>query len=84
MASPLPTTQGKEQQGEQVGTQQQQVEVPVQEEPLRKEAPVDCPLEHELSAEIKRPAQVTNGILQKERKSQQELQHKDGLFRLDV
>lgn len=76
-ASPPPTTQSKEQQSEQVGTKQQQVEVAIQEEPLGKEAPVDRPLEHELSAEIKCPAQVTDGILQEERKAQQELQYKD-------
>lgn len=73
--------QSKEQQGEQVGTKQQQVEVAIQEEPLGKEAPVDRPLEHELSAKIKCPAQVTDGILQEERKAQQELQRKDGFFR---
>lgn len=83
-ASPLPTTQNKEQQGEQVGTQQQQVEVAIQEEPLGQKAPVDRPLEHELSAEIESPTQVTDGILQEERKAQQELQHKDWLFRGDV
>lgn len=81
--SPLPTTQSKEQQGEQVSTQQQQVEVAIQEEPLGQEAPVDRPLEHELSAEIKSPAQVADGILQEERKAQQELRHKDRLFRVD-
>lgn len=76
-ASPLPSTQSKEQQGEQVGAEQQQVEVAIQEEPLGKEAPVDRPLEHELSAEIKGPAQVTDGILQEERQAQQELQRKN-------
>lgn len=79
-ASPPPTTQSKKQQSEQVGTQKHQVEVAIQEEPLGKETPVDCPLEHKLSTEIKCPAQVTDGILQKEREAQQELQNKDWLL----
>lgn len=77
--SPLPPKESKEQQREQVGDQQEQVEVAIQEEPLGQKAPVDRPLEHELSAKIERPAHVTNGILQEERQTQQELQHKGRL-----
>lgn len=62
-ALPLPATQSKEQQGEQVGTKQQQVKVAIQEEPLGQKAPVDRPLEHELSAEIERPGHVSSWIL---------------------
>lgn len=69
-ASPLPTAEGKEQQGEQVGSQQEQVEIATQEEPLRQEAPVHCPFEHELTAQIKGSAHVTNGILHEERETQ--------------
>lgn len=75
--SPLPTTESKEHQGEQVGNQQEQMEVPIQEEPFWQEAPVDRPLEHKLTAKIKRPAHVANGILQEERQTQQKLRHKD-------
>ena len=71
--SPLPVPESEEQQGEQVSNQQQQVEVPIQEEPLRQEAPIDRPLEHKLTAEIKRPAQITDGILQEEGQTQQNL-----------
>lgn len=56
------------------------MEVPIQEEPFWQEAPVDRPLEHKLTAEIKRPAQVTDRILQEERQTQQNLQHHDGLI----
>lgn len=60
--SPFPVTKRKQQQSDQVGNQQEQVKVPVQEEPLGKEAPVYGPLEQKLTAEIKRPTQVANGI----------------------
>ncbi len=72
--SPLPTAESKEQQGEQVGSQQEQVEVPIQEEPFWQEAPVHRPLEHKLTAKIKSPAHITDGILQEERQTQQKLQ----------
>lgn len=53
----------KQQQSEQVGYQEEEVKVPVQEEPLWQEAPVYGPLKQKLAAEIKRPTHVTKGIL---------------------
>lgn len=75
--SPLPTAESKEQQGEQVGSQQDYVKVPTQEEPFWQEAPVDRPLEQKLTSKIKCPAQITNGILQEERHTQQNLWYRD-------
>lgn len=72
--SPPPTPEGKEQQGEQVNRQQEEVEVAIQEEPFWQEAPVHRPLKQKLTAKIESAAQVTNGILQEERKTQQKLQ----------
>lgn len=54
--SPLPAAESEKQQSEQVSCQQEQVEIAIQEEPLRQEAPVHRPLEQELAAKIKSPA----------------------------
>lgn len=71
--SPFPTAEGKEEQNEQMGNQQEQVEVPIQEEPFWQKAPVDSPLKHELTAKIKRSAYISNRIFQEERQSKQNL-----------
>lgn len=73
---------GKQQQSKQVGNQQEEVEVSIQEEPFWQEAPVDCPLEQKLTAKIKCLAHVTNGILQEERQTQQELLYKDRFIKI--
>lgn len=61
--SPLPVMECKQHQSEEVGDQQEEVKVPVQEEPLWQEAPVYCPLKQKLTSEVKRPTHVANGIL---------------------
>lgn len=70
---PLPAAESEEQQSEKVSSQQHQVEVAIQEEPLWQEAPVHRPLEHELTAEIEGPAHIADRIVQKERKAQEKL-----------
>lgn len=73
---------GKQQQSKQVGNQQEEVEVSIQEEPFWQEAPVNCPLEQKLTAKIKCLAYVANGILQEERQTQQELLYKDRFIKI--
>lgn len=53
----------KQQQSEQVGNQEEEVKVPVYEQPLWQETPVYSPLKQKLTAEIKCPTHITKGIL---------------------
>lgn len=56
-----------------MGSQQGQMEGTVQEDGLRKEAPVHCPLEEKLTAKVKGAGEVANGVLQQEGQSQDHL-----------
>ena len=57
------------------------MEVAIQEEHFGQEAPVDRPLKHELTAKVKSPAQVTNGILHEKREAEQKLGNQDRLIK---
>lgn len=52
---------------------QKQVESTIDEELLRKESPVDRPLEEKLSTELKRPTDVTDGIGAEKREAKRHL-----------
>lgn len=69
----MPPAEGKQQEEGKVGSQQGQMKGTVQEDGLRKEAPVHCPLEEKLTAKVKGAGEVANGVLQQEGQSQYHL-----------
>lgn len=71
--SPLPPAPREQRQDNQVGKQQRQVEISAEEEPLGQEAPVHCPLEEELPAQVKGPTDVAHRVLQQEGQAKQQL-----------
>lgn len=62
----MPSVQRKEHQARQVCQKQPYMESPVLEHLLWEEAPIHCPLELELTAQVEGACQVPHGILQQE------------------
>lgn len=62
----MPSVQRKEHQARQVCQEQPYMESPVLEHLLWEEAPIHCPLELELTAQVEGACQVPHGILQQE------------------
>ena len=71
--SPGPLFECKSDPHDNVSREQSGVETAMEEQPLGEKAPVDRPLEKELSAQIKGASYVTNWVSEEEGRAQEEL-----------